>query len=117
VGKEVVVMTRAVDLQDTLSKTQAVERVFRSLQQGPELDQRQFAVELKRAIDDKREQVEETQKDEHTKIHDEKEKQSNEDSYEHEEESQEEPKEPVPEAPSSEIETTPSPEHRIDMKV
>jgi hypothetical protein len=106
-------MTRAVDLQDTLSKTQAVERVFKSLQQAPELDQRQFAVDLKRAIDDKKEQVEETQKDEYTKIHDEKNKQPNEDTYEHKEES----KEQEPEVSTGDIEQKSSTDHRIDMKV
>lgn len=106
-------MARDIDLQDTLSKTQAVERVFRSLQQGPELDQRQFAVNLKRAIDDKREQVEETQKDEHTKIHDEKEQKPNQDTYEHEEK----PSEKEEQVSQGETDKSVPPDHRIDMTV
>jgi hypothetical protein len=106
-------MARDIDLQDTLSKTQAVERVFRSLQQGPELDQRQFAVNLKRAIDDKREQVEETQKDEHTKIHDEKEQKPNQDTYEHEEK----PSEKEEQVSQGEADKNVPPDHRVDMTV
>ena len=104
-------MARAIDLQDTLSKTQAIERVFKVLQQGPELDQRQFAANLKRAMDEKKVKIEETQKEEHAKIRDEEERPS-EDRYEASDKSEEEPQGPEQEKQS---EASPSSEHRLDI--
>jgi hypothetical protein len=105
-------MARAIDLQDTLSKTQAIERVFKVLQQGPELDQRQFALNLKRAMDEKKEQIEETQKEEHAKICDEERERPSEDRYESSEQTEDEPEEPKQNKPS---EASPSSEHRLDI--
>ena len=107
-------MARAIDLQDTLSKTQAIERVFKVLQQGPELDQRQFAQNLKRAMDEKKEQVRETLKEEETKIRDEEKDRSKEDRYESEEGFSED-KEEVQNA-SDEI-LPPSPDRHLDIKI
>jgi hypothetical protein len=105
-------MARAIDLQDTLSKTQAIERVFKVLQQGPELDQRQFAANLKRAMDEKKEQIEETQKEEHAKIRDEERERASEDRYEGSDQSKEEPEEPTEDQQSK---ASPSSEHRLDI--
>lgn len=106
-------MARAIDLQDTLSKTQAIEKVFKVLQQGPELDQRQFAANLKRALDEKKEQVEETQKEEHAKIRDDHRERSKEDRYDREEESTDN----TTEKNQSNEETSPSSDHRVDMTI
>ena len=108
-------MARSIDLQDTLSKTQAVERVYKSLQQGPELDQQQFALNLKRAVDEEREKVEKSQKSEKLKVKDEKEEKPKEDSYESEQKSSEDEKEAV--MKSSNEENTQSHDHKIDLTV
>ncbi len=108
-------MARSIDLQDTLSKTQAVERVYKTLQQGPELDQRQFALNLKRAVDEEREKVEKSKKSEKLKVKDEKEERPKEDSYESEHKSTEEETEAAEK--SSTEENTPSTDHKIDMTV
>ena len=106
-------MARAIDLQDTLSKTQAIERVFKVLQQGPELDQRQFALNLKRALDEKKEKVEETQKEEQAKIRDEERERPTEDHYEQSEESEEKTKK----SQRQSAESSSSSEHRVDLTV
>ena len=108
-------MARSIDLQDTLSKTQAVERVYKTLQQGPELDQRQFALNLKRAVDEEREKVEKSKKSEKLKVKDEKEERPKEDSYESEHKSTEEETETA--EISSTEENTQSTDHKIDMTV
>ena len=103
-------MARSIDLQDTLSKTQFVERVYKTLQQGPELDQRQFALNLKRAIDEEREKVEKSKSSEKLKVKDEKE-----DSYESEHKSSEDDTENA--TKKSAEENTQSTDHKIDMTV
>lgn len=108
-------MARSIDLQDTLSKTQAVERVYKSLQQGPELDQRQFALNLKRAVDEEREKVEKSKKSENLKVKDEKEEKPKEDSYESERESSKDDTEAAIKA--NNMENSQSSEHKIDMTV
>jgi hypothetical protein len=107
-------MARAIDLQDTLSKTQAIEQVFKVLQQGPELDQRQFALNLKRAMEEKKEQVEETQKEEKAKIKDEEREKPTQDRYERKEESGQSQEESQQQKAS---EILPSSDHRIDMTI
>jgi hypothetical protein len=108
-------MARSIDLQDTLSKTQAVERVYKSLQQGPELDQRQFALNLKRAVDEEREKVEKSKKGEKPKVKDEKDEKPKKDSYESERESDND--EPETAIKTSSGDNSPSSEHKIDMTV
>ncbi len=52
-------MVRATDLQDNLSKTQAVQRVFQTMQQQPDNQQKGFAQVVQKNIDDENETVEE----------------------------------------------------------
>ena len=108
-------MARSIDLQDTLSKTQAVERVYKSLQQGPELDQRQFALNLKRAVDEEREKVEKSKESEKLKVKDEKEERPKEDRYESERESSKDESETT--IKTSSDKSSQSSEHKIDMTV
>jgi hypothetical protein len=111
-------MARSIDLQDNLSKTQGVEKVFKVLQQGPELDQRQFALNLKRAINGQKEKVEETQRDERTKIKDEHREQTREDRYESQDGKAEPKVEPETKRKNEERQSPASEsDHRVDMTV
>jgi len=106
-------MIPGIDQADPLSKTQAIEQVFKVLQQGPELDQRQFAANLKRAMDEKKEKVEEPRKEERRKIRDENREHPAEDRYEHSDDS----KEKTDESNQSDTSESSSSEHQIDMTV
>ena len=103
-------MAGDIDSANPLSKTQTIEQVFKVLQQGPELDQRQFAANLKRAMDEKKEKVEEELRREREKIRDEERERDSEDRYEHSDDSKEKSEESNPPE-----ESKPSSDHQIDM--
>ncbi len=52
-------MVRPTDLQDNLSKTQAVERVFQSMRQQPDNEQSNFALQVQQKAMREKESVEE----------------------------------------------------------
>jgi hypothetical protein len=51
-------MVRALDLQDNLSKTPAVERIAQSARQQPDLDQRAFAQQVQQMAVQQKERTE-----------------------------------------------------------
>ena len=51
-------MVRMTDLQDNLSKTQAVERIFQTMRQQPDTDQRAFAQVVQRMKEQQKEATE-----------------------------------------------------------
>jgi len=104
-------MGPGIDKTDPASKTTTIEQVFKVLQQGPELDQRQFAANLKRAMDERKEKVEEQLRREREKIRDKERERSAEDRYEPGDDAEEKAEEPGnPDSTESS-----SSEHQIDM--